>query len=225
MRAQRVEQRLRHLHLQRHRVGIGQHVALARVEQRRALPVAHRVHLGLRQALGQRHRRVLAEFVGRAVKYRHAQDDQFAQRAIEQRLAADRAHQAVPAPRQRRAVQQLAVQVEQRAAAPLPDAAQQFAVDVGRVFVNEVESGHDMKRYTTKPRRKDARRTCRHHEHTFPCRAPPKEMFMKTWIKRTLIGLFGATILVGGLAACGQRHHGGAARRSAPKTRPSGASA
>jgi Spy/CpxP family protein refolding chaperone len=33
-------------------------------------------------------------------------------------------------------------------------------------------------------------------------------MFMKTWIKRTLIGLFGATILVGGLAACGQRHHG-----------------
>lgn len=31
---------------------------------------------------------------------------------------------------------------------------------------------------------------------------------MKTWIKRTLIGLFGATILVGGLAACGQRHHG-----------------
>ncbi len=31
---------------------------------------------------------------------------------------------------------------------------------------------------------------------------------MKTWIKRTLIGLFGAAILVGGLAACGQRHHG-----------------
>ena len=27
-------------------------------------------------------------------------------------------------------------------------------------------------------------------------------MFMKTWIKRTLIGLFGATVLVGGLAAC-----------------------
>ncbi|MGL6111949.1 MAG: Spy/CpxP family protein refolding chaperone [Rubrivivax sp.] len=31
---------------------------------------------------------------------------------------------------------------------------------------------------------------------------------MKTWIKRTLIGLFGATILVGGLAACSHRHHG-----------------
>lgn len=28
---------------------------------------------------------------------------------------------------------------------------------------------------------------------------------MRTWIKRTLIGAFGATILVGGLAACG--HH------------------
>jgi periplasmic protein CpxP/Spy len=31
---------------------------------------------------------------------------------------------------------------------------------------------------------------------------------MKTWIKRTLIGVFSATVLVGGLAACGQRHHG-----------------
>ena len=31
---------------------------------------------------------------------------------------------------------------------------------------------------------------------------------MKTWIKRTLFGLFGATLLVGGLTACGQRHHG-----------------
>lgn len=32
---------------------------------------------------------------------------------------------------------------------------------------------------------------------------------MKTWIKRTLIGLFGATVLFGGLAACSHRaHHG-----------------
>ncbi len=31
---------------------------------------------------------------------------------------------------------------------------------------------------------------------------------MKTWIKRSLIGLAGVSILVGGLAACGQRHHG-----------------
>ncbi len=31
---------------------------------------------------------------------------------------------------------------------------------------------------------------------------------MKTWIKRTLIGLFGAGILFGALAACGHRHHG-----------------
>ncbi|MEI8030181.1 MAG: Spy/CpxP family protein refolding chaperone [Comamonadaceae bacterium] len=30
---------------------------------------------------------------------------------------------------------------------------------------------------------------------------------MKPWIKRTLFGIFGATILAGGLAACGQRHH------------------
>jgi periplasmic protein CpxP/Spy len=32
---------------------------------------------------------------------------------------------------------------------------------------------------------------------------------MKPWIKRTLFGLFGASILVGSLSACGHRHHGG----------------
>ena len=32
---------------------------------------------------------------------------------------------------------------------------------------------------------------------------------MKRWIKRTLIAAFGATILVGGIAACGHGHHGG----------------
>lgn len=32
---------------------------------------------------------------------------------------------------------------------------------------------------------------------------------MKTWIRRTLIGALGATVLLGGLAACGARgHHG-----------------
>jgi Spy/CpxP family protein refolding chaperone len=31
---------------------------------------------------------------------------------------------------------------------------------------------------------------------------------MKTWIKRTLIGLFGASLLLGGMAACSHRHHG-----------------
>jgi periplasmic protein CpxP/Spy len=31
---------------------------------------------------------------------------------------------------------------------------------------------------------------------------------MKPWIKRTLIGLFGASVLVGGLTACGHRGHG-----------------
>jgi periplasmic protein CpxP/Spy len=30
---------------------------------------------------------------------------------------------------------------------------------------------------------------------------------MKPWIKRTLFGLFGASILVGGLTACGTGHH------------------
>ena len=31
---------------------------------------------------------------------------------------------------------------------------------------------------------------------------------MKPWIRRTLIGVFGATVLFGGLAACSHRHHG-----------------
>jgi periplasmic protein CpxP/Spy len=31
---------------------------------------------------------------------------------------------------------------------------------------------------------------------------------MKTWIKRTLIGVFGASVLFGGLAACSHRMHG-----------------
>ncbi len=35
-----------------------------------------------------------------------------------------------------------------------------------------------------------------------------KGNIMKRWIKRTLIGLFGATIVVGGLTGCGTRHHG-----------------
>ena len=32
---------------------------------------------------------------------------------------------------------------------------------------------------------------------------------MKRWIKRTLFGLFGVSLLVGSLAACGHRHHEG----------------
>ena len=38
---------------------------------------------------------------------------------------------------------------------------------------------------------------------------------MKPWIKRTLIGLFGASILVGGLTACGHRPYGAGANLSA----------
>jgi len=32
---------------------------------------------------------------------------------------------------------------------------------------------------------------------------------MKRWLKRTLIGVFGATVLFGGLAACSHRYHDG----------------
>lgn len=32
---------------------------------------------------------------------------------------------------------------------------------------------------------------------------------MRPWLKRTFIGLFGASVLFGGLSACSHRHHGG----------------
>ena len=38
---------------------------------------------------------------------------------------------------------------------------------------------------------------------------------MRPWIKRTLFGLFGATIVLGGLSACGHRHEGGRWQMSA----------
>ena len=38
---------------------------------------------------------------------------------------------------------------------------------------------------------------------------------MKLWIKRTLYGIFGASIVLGGLAACGHRHEGFGAPMSA----------
>ncbi len=41
---------------------------------------------------------------------------------------------------------------------------------------------------------------------------------MKPWIKRTLFGLFGASILVGGLTACGHRPHGFGGHMSAEES-------
>lgn len=40
---------------------------------------------------------------------------------------------------------------------------------------------------------------------------------MRPWIKRTLYGLFGASILVGGLSACGHHRHGYGAAMSEPE--------
>jgi periplasmic protein CpxP/Spy len=37
----------------------------------------------------------------------------------------------------------------------------------------------------------------------------PKGQTMKTWLRRTLIGVFGATVLFGGMAACSHRMDGG----------------
>ena len=37
---------------------------------------------------------------------------------------------------------------------------------------------------------------------------------MKPWLKKSLLGLFGASVVLGGLSACGHRHHDGAAWRT-----------
>ena len=41
---------------------------------------------------------------------------------------------------------------------------------------------------------------------------------MKPWIKRTLFGLFGASLVIGGLTACASRHHGYDAGMSAEQS-------
>jgi protein CpxP len=41
---------------------------------------------------------------------------------------------------------------------------------------------------------------------------------MRPWIKRTLFGLFGATIVFGGLTACGHRHEGRSWQMSAEES-------
>ncbi|WP_310732360.1 Spy/CpxP family protein refolding chaperone [Ideonella sp. A 288] len=63
-----------------------------------------------------------------------------------------------------------------------------------------------MKRYTAIPRRKDTGAAKADHGDMFN---PTSRRFTMTpWIKRTLIGLFGASVLFGGLAACSHRPHG-----------------
>ncbi len=69
-------------------------------------------------------------------------------------------------------------------------------------------AGADNYRYTAIPPRKDPRGVARHDAAMFnhgPNR--PTRLPMKTWIKRTLAGVFGASVLLGGLTACGHGRH------------------
>ena len=68
---------------------------------------------------GQKLRGVLAPFIGCVGLHSHHTDRQFAQAGVQRQLRADRPHESVPARRKNRAAQQHAVQVQQRAAAPL----------------------------------------------------------------------------------------------------------
>lgn len=42
-----------------------------------------------------------------------------------------------------------------------------------------------------------------------PLAAPRREALMKPWLRRTLIGVFGASVLFGGVAACSHRYQPG----------------
>ena len=120
--ARRSEGRVGHLDRARHLERKVNRRALGRIEQRRrgegAIDVGERVDLRLARAGGAQKRRVVKELVGRAVDRRHDADRDLAQAGGQLEPGPHRAHQRVPAERERRAVEQLAVEVQQRAAAP-----------------------------------------------------------------------------------------------------------
>lgn len=72
----------------------------------------------------------------------------------------------------------------------------------------------DKYRYAASPRRKDSRSRALHHRALFnPMfnhsgrKAEERALTMKSWLKRTLVGALGASVLFGGLAACSHRDH------------------
>src|ERR1035437_3981652 len=70
-----------------------------------------------------------------------------------------------------------------------------------------LHSGAETNRNKAIPRRRHAVTRVRHHDGHVQPLIQIGNTVMKPWIKRTLIGLFGASILVGGLTACGHRPH------------------
>jgi protein CpxP len=67
----------------------------------------------------------------------------------------------------------------------------------------------DIKRHKPIPRREDAYRTTRHHGDLVYPRGHTMKFRIRRNLKRTLLGVFGASILAGGLTACmGHREHG-----------------
>src|SRR5215217_5636671 len=139
-RADRGEDLVRHADVARHRVRIGKHGALPRIEQIRALPVRQCVELRLRQALPQRDRRVLFGLVGGAVDDRDAHDDELAQVARQRALLTDRREAGEPAGGDRRAVQQHPVEMQHAAA--LGRDAPDDVLDLGPIRIGVRDAGH-----------------------------------------------------------------------------------
>ena len=116
MRAHRVDNVRRHMHVARHRIGEAQHGALRGVEAIRVFPLGERLQLRLADALLQRQRRMLVGLVLRAVDDGHPHDHQLAQRARQVQVLPNGGQVRQPALGQRRAVQQHLVQVQHAAA-------------------------------------------------------------------------------------------------------------
>ena len=117
MRLELCEDGIRHDDLARHAVGISQHRALARVEKIRPAPVLQGLAFCQREPVRQRQRRhMLAQHVLRPGEIAQADDHDLAQPPVERGFPAHRIGMVEPAFRQRRSIEQHAVDVDQLAA-------------------------------------------------------------------------------------------------------------
>ncbi len=143
MRFEVVEHGIRNANLGGHGVGVGERRALARVEVFRGAPVGERVAFRHGQSFGdgeQRH--VLLDHVGDAIEVADADDGDLAQPAVELGLPARRADQVEPCLRQRRAVQQQLVDIDQHAAPARAQDAHQLGQLRMVLFFDVGDAGH-----------------------------------------------------------------------------------
>jgi hypothetical protein len=116
----RLEGRIGDLDRSRHLDGEPERCLAGSVEPaapgQRDVDVAQRFDLRFARAGGAQQRRMVMELVGRAIDRRDRADRDLAQPRGEEKAAANGAHQLVPAGGERRAVEQLPIEVQERSA-------------------------------------------------------------------------------------------------------------